>query len=148
MLSRKKPNKMLGEILVEKGIITKDQLDKALEIQSKAGGLIGETLVKLGFANEEAIAQCLARQYGFAFLPLENYEITQEILQLIPKNVASHYCLIPLDKIGNTLTVSMANPLNTEAVEDLEDLTKLEIQVFVSTATDVRNTLRKYYKDI
>ncbi len=142
---KKKTTKLLGEILVDKGVINKDQLQKALDSQAEKGGLIGEVLVALNFATEEAIAQCLAHQFGFAFLPLENYDVSKEVSALIPQNVASHYCLMPLDKIGNALTVAMANPLNTEAVEDLEDLTSLEIQVFVSTSTDIRNAIKKYY---
>lgn len=145
MIKRSKTPKMLGEILVEKGIIQKEQLQKALETQAEKGGLIGEVIVGLGFATEEAIAQCLAHQFGFAFLPLENYEISKEITALIPKNVAAHYCLIPLDKIGSSLTVAMSNPLNTEAIEDLEDITTLEIQIFVGTSTDIRNAIKKYY---
>lgn len=144
---RKKTEKLLGEILVERGILTEEHLKRALDAQVKEGGLIGEIIAHLGFAKEEDIAQCIAFQYGFPYLPLENYEISQEVVQLIPKNVACHYCLVPLDKIGTTLTVAMANPLNTEAVEDIEDITGSSIQIFVSTVSDVRNTLSRYYKD-
>lgn len=145
MKFRKKITKLLGEILVEKDVITADQLNKALEVQAKNGGLIGEVIVNLGFATEEAIAQCLAHQYGFAFLPLENYEIPKETTSLVPANVAAHYCLIPLDKIGNTLTLVMANPLNVHAVEDIEDITKLDTQIFISTPTDIRAAIKTYY---
>lgn len=145
MSLKKKATKLLGEILVEKGIITQEQLNKALDVQVEEGKMIGEVIVNLGFAKEDEIAQCLAHRYGFAFLPLENYEISQETLSLVPKSVSSHYCLIPIDKIGNTLTVAMFNPLNVEAIEDLEDLTSLEIQIFISTATDIKNAIKKYY---
>jgi len=144
-MKKPKTSKMLGEILVDKGIIQKEQLQKALDHQAEHGGLIGEVIVSLTFATEESIAQCLAHQFGFAFLPLENYEVSKEVTALIPKNVVSHYCLMPLDKIENSLTVAMANPLNTEAIEDIEDLTSLEIQVFVATSTDIRNAIKKYY---
>ena len=144
-MKKPKTTKLLGEILVEKGIIQREQLQKALDHQAEHGGLIGEVLVSLSFATEESIAQCLAHQFGYAFLPLENYEVTKEVTALVPKNVVSHYCLMPLDKIENSLTVAMANPLNTEAVEDIEDLTSLEIQVFVATSTDIRNAIKKYY---
>ena len=144
-MKKPKTTKLLGEILVEKGIIQREQLQKALDHQAEHGGLIGEVLVALNFASEESIAQCLAHQFGFAFLPLENYEVSKEVTALIPKNVVAHYCLMPLDKIENSLTVAMANHLNTEAVEDIEDLTSLEIQVFVATSTDIRNAIKKYY---
>ncbi len=144
---KKKIEKLLGEILVEKNIITSEQLKEVLDTQAKEGGLIGEIIVNKKFATEEEIAQCISFQYGFPFLPLENYDIPQEVIKLIPKNVAHHYCLIPIDKIGNTLTVAMANPLNMEAVEDLEDITSLNIQIFISTSSDVRKAIARFYKD-
>lgn len=144
---KKKVEKLLGEILVENGIITPEQLQEVLNAQLKERGLIGELIVKHGFASEDEIAQCLSYQYGYPYLPLENYEIPQEVITLVPKHIAQHYCLIPIDKIGNTLTIVMANPLNVEAAEDLEDVTSLEIQIFVSTASNVRSAIERCYKE-
>ena len=144
---KKKIEKLLGEILVEKNIITQEQLKEVLDTQVKEGGLIGEIIVNKKFATEEEIAQCISFQYGFPFLPLENYDIPPDVVKLISKNVAQHYCLIPIDKIGNTLTVAMANPLNMEAAEDLEDITSLNIQIFVSTASDIRRAIERSYKE-
>lgn len=145
MKSPKKVEKPLGQILVERGVITFEQLEKALAVQNKDGGLIGEVIVKLGFAKEDEIAHCLSLQFGFPYLPLENYEVSKDTVALIPKNVATHYCLIALDKIGSTLTVSIANPLNVQAIEDLEDLTRCDIQIFVSTPSDIRKSIEKFY---
>lgn len=145
MKTPKKLEKPLGQILVERGVITFEQLEKALTFQNKEGGLIGEVIVKLGFAKEDEIAHCLSLQFGFPYLPLENYEISKETVGLVPKNVASHYCLVALDKIENTLTVAISNPLNVQAIEDLEDLTRCDIQVFVSTPSDIRKAIEKFY---
>jgi len=138
--------KQLGELLVELNLITKDQLQAALEIQKDKGGLIGQVLVDLGYVSEEAIAQAITAQYGFPYLPLENYEIEPEIVKIVPKNVATQYCLILLDKIGSNLTIAMANPLNNQAVEDIALLSGLCVQIFVSTATDIKKAIEKYYK--
>jgi type IV pilus assembly protein PilB len=138
-------SKQLGELLLERGIINQSQLDKALKIQKEKGGLIGQILVMLGFAKEEEIAQALTVQYGFPYLPLEYYEINSEAIKLIPENVARQYNLITIDKIGDLLTIAMSNPLNVQAVEDIEMLTKCKVQVFVSTMTDINNALKKYY---
>ena len=143
---KKKIDKLLGEILVERGVITAEQLSQALESQMKTGGLVGEVIVQMGFATEEAIAQCISFQYGVPFLPLDNYEISEDAVTVVPQSVANHYCIVPIDKIGNTLTVAMANPLNVEAAEDLEDITSLEIQIFVSTASDIRKAIQRGYK--
>lgn len=145
-MTKKFINKKLGELLVESGIITNSQLDKALELQKEQGGLIGEVLVQLKFTTEEDIAKMLTAQYGFAYLPLANYEIDSSLIRLIPERVARQYCLIPIDKIANTLTIAMSNPLNSQAIEDIETLSVCSVQVFVSTTSDIREAIEKYYK--
>ncbi|HNQ51453.1 MAG: hypothetical protein PHS64_06985 [Candidatus Omnitrophica bacterium] len=139
-------NKQLGELLIEHGIINADQLEKALMAQKEKGGLIGELLVELGFAKEEDIAQAITVQYGFPYLPLSSYEINAEISALIPGRVARQYMLIPIDKIGNNLTLAMANPLNASAIEDVEQVTGCMVQVFVSTVSDIKKAIEKHYK--
>ncbi len=115
-------------------------------VQKEKGGLIGQVLVDLGYATEEMIAQALTAQYGFPYLPLENYELDHDIVKIVPKNVALQFCLIPIDRIGNNLTIAMSNPLNSLAIEDIELVSGLYVQVFVSTATDISNAIVKYYK--
>ena len=138
-------SKQLGELLMERGIINSSQLEKALKFQRENGGLIGQILVALGFAKEEEIAQALTVQYGFPYLPLECYDINAEAVKLIPENVSLQYNLVAIDKIGDLLTIAMSNPLNYQAVEDVEMLTKYKVQVFVSTMTDVTNAIKKHY---
>ena len=137
--------KQLGELLIDRKIITSEQLQKALDYQKVNGGLIGEILVQLGFSKEEDIAQVLTAQYGFPYLPLSNYDIDIEVTHTISENVARQYCLIPIDKIGNNLTVAMSNPLNTQAIEDVEMITKCVVQAFVSTTTDIRKAIERCY---
>jgi hypothetical protein len=143
--ARRLITKQLGELLLEKGIINQAQLDKALKIQKEKGGLIGQIMVVLGYVKEEEIAQVLTVQYGFPYLPLESYEINADMIKLIPENVAKQYNLIAIDKIGNLLTISMSNPLNIQAVEDIEMLSGCKVQVFISTMTDINNAIKKYY---
>lgn len=143
---KKTTNKLLGELLIDRKIITKQDLDKALEVQKDRGGLIGEILVEMGLAKEEDIAHALTTQYGFPYLPLANYEISLEVVKTVPQNVCSQYCLMPIDKIGNNLTLAMSNPLNREAIEDIEELTKCTVQIFVTTTSDIRKAIAQYYK--
>ncbi|MBL7151796.1 MAG: hypothetical protein ISS32_00245 [Candidatus Omnitrophica bacterium] len=140
-------NKQLGELLIERGIINQQQLEKALTVQKEKGGLIGEVLVKIGFATEEDIAQALTAQFGFPYLPLSNYDIDPQIIGIIPGRVARQYILMPIDKIGNNLTVAMSNPLNIHAIEDVELLSACSVQVFVSTTSDIKRAIEKCYKD-
>jgi len=143
---KRKITKPLGEILVERGVINNAQLKQALETQKRGEGLIGEVIIELGFAKEEDIAHCLSLQFGYPYLPLENYEISAEVIKVIPRNVCDYYCLIPIDKIGGTLTIAMSNPLNVQAIEDLEDVAECDIQIFVSTPSGIRGSIKKFYK--
>jgi len=135
----------LGELLIERKVIASEHLQKALDYQKVNGGLIGEILVQLGFAKEEDIAQELTAQYGFPYLPLANYDIDMDTVKVVPEHVARQYCLIPIDKIGNNLTVAMSNPLNTQAIEDVEMISQCVVQAFVSTTTDIRKAIERCY---
>ncbi len=137
--------KKIGEVLIERGVITREQLDKALAKQKESGGMIGQVLIHLGFVNETEIALALTAQYGFPYLPLESYEIDKNLMQIIPVDVARQYCLIPIDRIGNALTLAMADPTNMKAIEDVEQLTRCVVQSFVSTPSDIRKAIDKYY---
>ena len=139
-------SKQLGDLLIERGILKKEELEKAVKIQREKGGLLGTILVGLGYATEEQIAQAITVQYGFPYLPLASYEIDQSVIDIIPENVARQYCLIGIDKIGNTLTIAMSNPLNMQAVEDIELMTNCKVQTFVSTMTDINNAITQHYK--
>jgi len=116
-------------------------------MQREKGGLIGELLVELGFAKEEDIAQSLTAQYGFPYLPLGNYDINPEIIDIVPGRVARQYYLVPIDKIGNNLTLAMSNPLNVQAIEDVELLSSCSVQTFVATSIDIKKAIEKYYKN-
>ena len=131
--------------MVERGLITVEQLEEALNKQRQKGGLIGEILVDMGLVKEEDIAQTLTAQYGFPYLPLSNYDIDPEVLKVIPARVARQYFLLPIDKIGNCLTVAMSNPLNLQAIEDVEMLSGCMVQTFVATSSDIRAAIEKYY---
>ena len=139
-------NKQLGEVLVERGVIDHEQILMTIAYQREKGGLFGEILVALKFATEEDIAQALTCQYGFPYLPLANYEIDLEVINSIPENVCRQFCLIPVDKIGKSLTLAMADPLNQNAIEDVELITKSTVQAFVSTASDIKEAIARYYK--
>ena len=143
---KKTSNKHLGELLIERGVINNDQLKVAIDHQKKNGGLLGEVLVDLKFATEKDIAQALTCQYGFPYLPLSNYEIDSEVIGSVPENVCRQFCLIPIDKIGKSLTLAMSNPLNVQAAEDVELISGCSVQTFVSTATEIKQAIDKYYK--
>ena len=143
---RRASSKQLGQVLVERGVIDHEQVLMAITYQREKGGLFGEVLVQLKFATEEDIAQALTCQYGFPYLPLANYEIDQEVISSIPENVCLQFCLIPVDKIGKSLTLAMADPLNQSAIDDVELITGATVQAFVSTSSDIKEAIARYYK--
>jgi type IV pilus assembly protein PilB len=138
--------KQLGELLIDCRLIAREQLDEALALQKEKGGLLGQILVGLHYTTEEAIAQALTAQYGFPYLPLDGYEIDPEVAKIIPEHVARQYGLIAVDRVGSILTVAMSNPLNQQAIEDVEMLTHYKVQVFVTTSTDVSTAIKSIYK--
>lgn len=133
--------------MIESGLLTQDQLEKGLSLQMEKGGLIGQILVSLGYVSEKDIAQAITVQYGFPYLPLENYDFDKNMVKIIPENVARQYGLVAIDKMGDIITVAMSNPLNVQAVEDIELITHAKIQIFVSTLGDIQKILDSCYKE-
>lgn len=148
MLPFKQPpaeKEKLGQVLIREEMITPEQLEHALQMQKQQGGLLGEILIKLGFTAEEDIAQALAIQHNFPYLPLSNYDIDPEIIKLVPENIARKYCLLPVDKMGDILTIVMADPLDKKAVEEIEALTKYKSELFVATYTEIKGAIERFY---
>jgi len=143
---RKTVNKQLGEILVERGVLTRAKLEEVLVYQKEKGFLFGEALVQMKLGTEEDVVQALTCQYGFPYLPLANYEIAPEVVATVPLNLCKQFCLVPIDKIGRSLTIAMANPLNVQALEDVETITECSVQAFVSTATEINSAIKRYYE--
>ena len=146
MIPKRQLGEKLGEILVRNGTISEEQITRALDFQKREGGLLGEILIKLGYVNEQEIVQALTAQYGFPYLPLENYDLNKDCIGIVPENVARQYNLVPLDLIGDLLTIAMSNPLNSRAIDDLEMITKRKAQVFISTVTSINDSINKLYK--
>ena len=146
MIGYKRINKkVIGDLLIDQGVINRQQLDKAIVHQKERGGFLGEILIGLGYVLEEDVAHALTSQYGFPYLPLASYEIDHEIVLLVPLTTCEKFCLVPIDKIGESLTLAMADPFNIQAIEEIETFSGCCVQAFVSTATDVRNAIKKYY---
>ena len=145
-MARRIITKRIGEVLCERGVISQSHLEHALAHQKAHGGLLGQILVQLGFVTEEEIALALTAQYGFPYLPLDNYEIDEGIITIIPEPLARQYCLIAVDRIGNALTLAMADPSNIQAIESVELLTQCVVQAFVSTPSDIEKAIAKFYK--
>jgi len=139
--------KKIGELLIERRIINEKQLNITLEELKKKGGYLSQHLIAAGFVTEEDIAVCLSNQYNFAYLPLENYVVPQEVLELIPLKWIRIYTLLPVDRVGDTLSVAMADPLNEGVIQMLQQITHCEIMVFISTYSELNAAINKYFRE-
>ncbi len=143
--TRRAIRKKIGELLIERGIITPDQLKKALQQQAQKGGYISQHLISLGFATEVDIANCLSIQYNIGYLPLDNYRIPLHLLETIPLKLIKIFSVLPLDKIGRILAVAMADPLNEGVIEMLRQITNCDVEVFVSTYSELNRAIERYF---
>ncbi len=116
------PHKRLGELLIEEELVTENQLEEAQKVQQEKGGFIGQILIQLGFVSQEAVASCLVKQCKIPHLSLMDYDIGNDVLQLVPEEVCQKYQLIPIDKLGRILTVAMVDPLDLEALTEVRQV--------------------------
>lgn len=137
---------LLGQILIKRNLISQDQLKEALESQKKEGGFLGEVLVKLGYITERDIVVALIVQCGFPYIAVNKYEIDSKVVQLIPEETARKYHVIALDRVGDVLSVVMANPLDSAMLEELENTTKCKIATFIATKAEIDEAISNRYK--
>jgi type IV pilus assembly protein PilB len=136
----------LGEILVRENLISPQQLREALEYQRESGGRLGSNLVKLGFLSDDVITAVLSRQYGVPSVNLDLFQIESEVISLIPQETAQKYAVLPLSKVGATLTLAMADPTNVFAMDDIKFMTGLNVEPVVASEASVQSAVAKYYK--
>ncbi len=135
----------LGQLLVAANYITTEQLKEALELQKKEGGRIGSKLVKLGYLTEEKLVSFLSKQYGVPAINLNDYKIEHNVLKLIPKEMAQKHTIIPVARVGATLTIAMADPTNFFAIDDVKFLTGYNVDVVVASESAILDAINRYY---
>ncbi len=140
-----KQKKRIGELLVEHGAITQDELQEALDAQADHGGRVCEVLIHLGYLTEEALLECLGSQMGIVSVNVRQYTIDPELRQYVPESFAVQHELMPLDKLGKNLTVAMAVPLDVETRTALEEQTGLRVRAVLCSRSDVHAVIEQYY---
>lgn len=138
--------KKIGELLVESGLITEEELNESLEaLKTSKGQRLGAVIVQKGYATEIDIAQTLSFQLGIPFVDLSNTQIDPVTLGLVPEKLARKYLLMPLVHEHKIMKVAMADPLNLHAMDDVRFYTGMDIQPSVSTVTDVHKAINTHY---
>src|SRR5437762_7987581 len=137
----------LGDLLVREKIITSDQLEKALKAQRDAGpnARLGSVLVTLGFVSDEEVTNFLSRQYGVPAINLQYFEIDSSVVKLIPEETAKRYQILPLSRVGASLTIAMVDPTNVFAMDDIKFMTGFNIEPVVASESAIIDAIEKAY---
>jgi type IV pilus assembly protein PilB len=137
--------KSFGEYLVELGVITTNQLKRAAQEQRRPNERLEQTLLRLELANEENLSQCLADYFNLPFIDLDTYLIDESVVKTVSEETARRHTLMPLFKIGNTLTVAMADPLNILALDEVRNKAKIDVEIVVSTEKKIKKIIDQQY---
>ncbi len=135
----------LGDALISEGLINEEQLQQALALQKKSGKRLGAVLVEMHLVTEHDIVQILSKQLKIPYIDLSNYLIDPVIAKLVPEHIAKRHMLIPINKVGNKLTVAMVDPLNIIAIDDIQLMTGLMVKPVVATQSDINKALQDAY---
>jgi type IV pilus assembly protein PilB len=135
----------IGDVLLREGLITKDQLSRALQEQKQNGRRIGYTLVKMGLIDEIALTKILAKQFKMPAVDLSRFEVDYKIAKMIPSDLATRNLVIPLKRDGRMLTVAMADPTNIAVLDDLKFITRYDIVPVLAGEYTLQNLIEKIY---
>ncbi len=135
----------LGELLLREGLINESQLKEALEYQKERGGRLGSIFINLGFVSEEDIAEVLSKQQGVPAINLSKFEIDKSVLNIIPEEHCRKALIIPISKIGDTLTLAMVEPTNLMTISEIEFMTGLKVQPVIAPESAIRAAIDKHY---
>ncbi|HSA77908.1 MAG TPA: type II secretion system protein GspE, partial [Nitrospirota bacterium] len=135
----------LGAMLVSSGLITDEQLKKALAAQKAQGGRLGSTLVKQGFIQEDKLMTFLSKQYGVPYVDLNKFEINPAVIKHIPADVAQKYRIMPINRTGSTITIAMVDPSNIFAIDDIKFMTGYNVEAVVATEGAIVESIKKNY---
>src|SRR5436189_125546 len=134
----------LGELLLAEGVVTPDQLNRALEIHRATGERLGQVLLDMGVVDQERLARHLGRQIGAEFVRLVGTNLREDVLTLLPQQLASRLQAIPIARARGLLTVAMVDPLDVVAIDDIRRTTGLSIKVALTTVQDFQYALGQY----
>lgn len=136
---------LIGQMLINKGLITSEQLEIGLREQKRHGGYIGENLIKRGFIKEEDFYPVLSEQLGIDFIRPNEIIVSPDVINAVPANYASHYKFIPIRLEGTVLTIGVTDPLDIQTMDDIKLVLGRDIRPVLATKTDILESIKKYY---
>ena len=141
---RRIKRRKFGELLLGQGTITQEQLDEALSLQKKDGGLLGEIMVQKGFISENEVARSLSTQYGLPVLRTREYEVDKEVLDKFSPQFLYVNLILPLGKIADLLLVAVCDLPPDSVIRELEEISQCEVVFYVSSVNDISDALTRY----
>jgi type IV pilus assembly protein PilB len=135
----------LGDLLVKEKVITAEQLEQATKLQKESHVRLASALVKLGFLSDEDVTNFLSRQYGVPAINLSYFEIDPAVIKLIPYETAKRYQILPLSRVGASLTIAMVDPTNVFAMDDIKFMTGFNIEPVVASESSIVEGIDKAY---
>ena len=130
--------------LLESGIIDQSKLDKAIKFQKEKGGKLSQILIDLGFVKQKDLLIALSQDLNIPLIDLKKYNIDPTVIDLVSRDVARHYQLIPLSKIGSTITIAVADPLNIFTLDDVKSLTGYDVRLVLADTDDIMDSVESY----
>ena len=140
--------KLLGQVLLERNIVTEEEVEKALEQQSVSGKLLGRTLVDLGFCSEEDVLKALSAQKGVKSVTLDEMEIDEEVLEKVSPSMAQIYGIMPVSYEKDVLTVAVSDMLDVSKLDDLRFMLGCEVKGVVTTKEEIDKAIEKHYESV
>ena len=137
----------LTEILINNKLLTQEELDQALAVQKEKGGRLSDIIVDLKFIKENELVLTLSEGLGLPLIDLRRFKIDPEIVKIVPIDIARHYQIIPVSKMGDTITLAMADPLNVFAIDHVSSLTGYKINPIISSSQEILQTIDLSYPD-
>ncbi|GEM_PF-274022 len=134
------------EIMAQQNFISRDALTATLAYYEKSGGNFVKYLMDCCHIDELTLAQTICHQFGVPYLPLSSYDISEEIIKLVPRDIVEEYWLMPLQRSGNSLTVVMSDPFDARAINTIEKITGYKVQAFIGVLSDIIQAMENYYK--
>lgn len=136
---------LIGQALIEEGLITPEKLEAGLKEQKKSGGFICSTLVKLNLAGEEEVFRSLSRHLDIPYVKLSGLDIEPLAIQKLSARFSSHYKIMPLEFKNNSLAIAMADPGDVRALDDIKLLLGMDVKPHLASESEIHNAIRRYY---
>jgi type IV pilus assembly protein PilB len=137
--------KRLGELLLQEGVISDEQLKQGLDEQQQTGELVGDILVRKGFCTESDVARTISTQFSFPYISVQNYYVSPEMAALFPLATLERNLFVPIDRFGDVLSVVVAGLLDQDVVDEIEQKTSCTAQVYVGMVSEVKQVIKEKF---